>query len=112
MPGYADFQVFRYQDGILTVSLEPPAPIGAWNILFEAVNHFGGSNSVVSKSVGPGFNGLSGILITDSGHGVMNISVSALDVSGLEYGNYAYQVRRVDSGAGLLINEGYMQNEP
>lgn len=102
-----DFGFVRWDDGILQVNLEPAVAIGGWSIEFEALQHFGGSSGLIVKSVAPGFNGASGITITDSGQGRFNVAIGSANTSGLPFGNYAYTVTRTDSGSRTTLTRGY-----
>ena len=101
-----DFSLARYEDGVLTVSMEPPVPIGGWTIQFAVVKNFGGTNYLINKSVASGYNNASGINILNSGNGVFNVNINGVDTSGMNYGNYAHATTRLDSGAYTVLAEG------
>lgn len=107
-----DFAFARYEDGTLSVTMKPPVPITNWSIQFDIMKRFGGE-SLVNKMVASGYNGTSGITVVNEALGVFNISLSYdVDMSGFQYGNYAYQSRRTDSGGRSIITEGYMSLTP
>lgn len=108
MPVLADFTIGRYSDGVLTVYMAPPVPVGAWNIQFQTTKRFGGGSGLITKSVSSGYNGVSGITITNSGIGVLNVNINSNDTSGLNYGVYAFTLSRLDSGLVSQISEGYL----
>ena len=112
MPVIADFNLVRYEDGTLTISLSPPTPIGGANIRFLVQHHFGGISGLIQKSVASGYNAVSGITVTNSGQGVFNVALRSVDTSGFEYGNYAYTTERLDSGSRTVISEGFMKLLP
>ncbi len=112
MPVLVDFSLSRPESATLTVSMTPAVPIGGWSIQFQALKRFGGISGLITKSVSSGFNGLSGITVTNSGQGVFNISLYSSDTSGLSYGNYAYSNMRLDSGFITVLTEGYLQLIP
>lgn len=112
MPVLADFPLARYEDGLLTISLAPAAPIGAWNIQFLVQHRFGGLSGLILASVSSGFNGQSGITITNSGEGVFNVRIPGIATSGWNYGNYAFAVTRLDSGSRTVLSEGYLLLNP
>lgn len=112
MPIIADFTISRYADGILSIDLEPPIPIGGWNIQMTIQKRLGSTTPLIVKNVATGFNGVSGITITNSGQGKMDIVVRSADASGLEFGNYSHNVWRMDSGNRTLLSEGYMLLQP
>lgn len=108
----ADIVTGRYEDGTFVVELNNPTPIGGWTIDFLVQKRFGGLSGLIHKQVASGFNGASGITITNSGQGVFQIALNSVDTSGLDYGNYAYATQRLDSGSRTLINEGYISILP
>ncbi len=112
MPIIGDFQVIRAQDGIITLAMSPPIAIGGWEIEFVMAKRFGSTEPTVTKSVSSGLNNTSGINITNSGTGVMDITLSAVNTSGLEYGNRAFWVNRLGSGVATKISEGYVLVNP
>lgn len=107
-----DFSLARYEDGILTISMAPPVAIGAWDIRFRVQKRFGGTSGLITKSITSGFNGSSGITITNSGQGQFNVAINSRDTSGLEYGNYAFSTERFESGSRTILSEGYLQLMP
>ena len=107
-----DFALARYEDGVLTIPMVPPVAIGGWSIRYTEQKRFGGSTNLITKSVASGFNGASGITITNSGQGIFNIAINSVDSSGLEYGNDAFVVERMDSGHRTSLTEGYRLINP
>ncbi len=114
MPVTTDFSWIRYQDGILNVSLEPPVPIGGWEIEFKVTKRFGSdfTSGYFSKCVASGFNGMSGINITNSGQGQFEVSIQSQDTSGMDYGAFAAQCNRISSGARTPLTIGYINVLP
>lgn len=106
MPALADF-VLSYEDGALNISMTPSIPIGGLNFQFVMMKRFGSPTPILIKSMISGYYGVSGMDIINSGLGVMRVLLSAMEVSGLPFGNYAYQVQRLDSGSITTISEGY-----
>lgn len=108
MPIYSDFPLARYEDGVLTIVLTPPEPIGGKTIEFVVAHRFGG-DPFVTKSVASGYNAVSGIEVTDSGAGVMSIPLfGTVDLSGQPAKNYAWECLRVDSGYRTIYAQGYV----
>lgn len=107
-----DFSLIRQEDATLNVPLTPAAPIGAWNLRFLMTQRFGDTSGLITKSVASGYNAVSGITVTNSGQGVFTVNLRANDTSGLEYGNYAYQLERLDSGNRSVLTEGYLTLRP
>ena len=112
MPVYTEVTVTRYDDGVLTIGLAPPTAIGGWDISFEVEKRFGGTSGLIVKSIASGYNGQSGITITNSGAGIFTVSITSPNVSGLDYGAYAYQACRLDSGFITTLAEGYINLIP
>lgn len=112
MPVISDIPQVQYSDGLLTISLEPPTAIGGHTIQFDVMKRFGNVSGLVRKSVSSGFNAVSGITVTNSGEGVLQISLYESELSGTPYGNLAFQLRRMDSGMATVLSEGYIQRTP
>ena len=70
---------------MLTVTLTPPTNIGGWSIRWMAQRYFGGLSGLVTKYTASGFDGQSGITITNSGQGVFNVQINSADSSGMPY---------------------------
>lgn len=105
---YTDFSWIKYDDGVLTIALTPPAPIGGWDLRFSLTKRFGGESLLVTKSCASGYNNVSGINIVNSGQGIFNVALSSVDTSGLQPGLYASRCERMNSGARTTLSEGYM----
>ena len=71
-------------------------------------NRFGGISGFAIASVASGYNGQSGINITNSGQGVLNITIPSLATSGIDFKNYAFAIERLDSGFRTVLSEGYV----
>lgn len=108
MPIYGDFSLVKYEDGILTINMNPPVPIGAWDIRFRLSKRFGSDELISEKTVASGFNNQSGINITDSGQGRFRITVKGSEMSGYDAGNYAFDVTRFTSGSRTTLAQGYL----
>lgn len=106
MPVIVDFSIARYEDAIINMSIVPPTPIGGWSIQFDMMHRFGGEGFTV-KSMASGMYGVSGMNIVNSGQGVMQIRMNAVNTSGRDYGEYAFAITRTDSGFRTVLTEGY-----
>jgi anti-sigma factor RsiW len=111
MPIQCDFNFSRYEDGVLSISMRPPVSIGAWNLLFSLSKRFGGEPTI-NKYAASGFSNVSGIAVVNSGQGTFSVTINSVDTSGLEYGNYAFQAIRTDSGSRTVLSEGYLVLTP
>ena len=109
MPLLQDFSLCQREDGLLIVPMKPPVAIGGWDIDFRLQKRFGEFTSgLIVKCVASGFNGASGITITNSGQGQFNVSINSADTSGFDFQNYAFAISRRNSGAVSVLTEGYM----
>lgn len=92
--------------GTVVLALTPPTSIGGWQISYtQSLRKYG--DPLLTKSLASGFLGVSGMSITSSGDGVMSISFSPQEVSGLNPGAYYYSVQRTNSGFNTTLVEGY-----
>ncbi len=122
MPVYTDYEMAKFSDGVLTLQMAPPQPIGQWTIRYREMVHFGGGQpyvlasgqasglivrNLVEKWTSSGMNNVSGINIIDSAAGILQVRVYEAEVSGRQYGSYPYMVERLDSGSATIIAEGY-----
>lgn len=102
-----DLTVPRYSDAILVIEMSPPEPIGGQNIELVVQKRVApDSSGLIRKSVASGYNAVSGIEITNSGIGVMQITLNASDTSGLDSGNYEFICNRLDSGLSTALSMG------
>lgn len=108
MAQQVDFALAQYADGTLTVTLSPPVPVGGWEIEWVMQKHFGSESPLVRKSVASGFNGASGIRVTNSGQGEFKVTINSVDTSGLDPINYVHSARRLTSGSRVPLAEGYV----
>lgn len=106
MPVINDFAWVQYDDGVLTIGLQPPVPIGGLSFQLTITKRLGGT-PITIKSMTSGFYGVSGMQIVNSGQGIMQATVLSSDTSGLDCNNFAYQVRQTDFGANKVVAEGY-----
>ncbi len=109
---FADFPICRLVDQQITLGLSPPIPISGLAIEFQAMKRFGATNGVFLKSVASGFNNVSGINVFNAPQAQMNIQINSVDTSGLDFGAYPYEARRVDSGFRTVVAQGYLLLNP
>jgi hypothetical protein len=113
MPSQMDFSSAHYADGILTMSLAPSANIGGWNIRFQVLKRFEGAVPIVTRYAASGYGGgQSGITVTNSGQGVMNITLASQDFSGYSPGLFTYGIERMDSGSRTMLTYGFINVTP
>jgi len=108
----ADFTMARQTDVTIGIGIEPPVPVGGWEVQFQVTNRFGGSSGLITKSVASGFNGVSGVSVVNSGQGIFNVAIGASDTSGRPYGNYSYEFNRLSSGNMVRLVEGFLSLTP
>lgn len=106
MPVIADFTLVQLEDGIMTVTMRPPVAVGGWTCQFAFMRRFGGTPFAI-KYLASGYNGASGITITDSGVGRFAVRINSVDSSGLDPVNVACKFDRIDSGFRTTLYEGY-----
>lgn len=107
MPVWSEFSLVRGEDAVVTISLVPPQPIDGWSILFEVGKRFGWTSGLVRKSAASGYGGgQSGITVTDSGGGQMNVAINGTDTSGLQPGTYCFSAARTLSGQNTTFTQG------
>lgn len=107
----SDYGIVKYEDGVLTVNLTPPVAVGGWAMAWTLQKRFGHTgNPIAVNYLSSGFNGVSGITVTNSGQGTIQIQLPPQSVmSGRDFGNYANELRRVDSGFNTSLTQGFMQ---
>jgi len=103
----------RFEDGVLTTTLAPPANISGWEIRYLVTKRVGGGSGVVERWAASGYGGgESGITITDSGQGVFTTDLRSVDFSGQDFGAYAVSIDRMDSGSRTKLAGGWYLNTP
>lgn len=108
-----NFNLPRWANGTLQVTLAPPAPVSGQNIQFDLMYRLNSPQPIVSKYLASGYsNGQSGVTLIDGAVGVFQIALNPLEMSGLDDGNYAYLVARRDSGNVSPITAGWRLCNP
>ena len=102
-----DYSLSLTERGVLTIEMIPPTSVGGWSLDFYLTKRFGSQENIIHNSVASGYNGASGITITNSGAGIMNVVNLPASMSGKLPGNYAWTLRRTDSGHQTEIATGY-----
>ena len=104
-----DWSISRLEDAVLEINLTPPVAIGGWNIHTRIQKRFGDvASGILDKWMASGYYGTSGMNIVNSGQGIFNVAINSVETSGLDFGNYCYNVVRLDSGNRSVLVEGYM----
>ncbi len=107
MPALGEFSLIRLEDGILQIGMAPPVAIGGWSVEFTVVKRLGGTDPYITKSMASGYYGVSGMLLTNSGQGVMRVNIDSVDTSGMDAGLYVYNVARLSSGSRTVLSRGH-----
>ncbi len=108
MPTQSDFSLTPLEDGVFIINMAPGTPIGGWAMRFQAQKRFGGISGFMQKYTASGYNGQSGINITNSGQGQFNVQLNSVDTSGLNFGVYTYCCERLDVGSRTVLSEGFI----
>ena len=109
----SDFSLVQLEDSIITISLAPPVAIGGWNLQFKAQHRYGGLSGYIIKSSASGYGGgASGITVTNSGNGTVQVAINAGDTAGLLVGNHSYNLERLDSGNRTVLVNGFLSVLP
>lgn len=108
-----DFSVNKWEDATITIAISPATNIGTWDFDFTVMNRFGGTSGLINKVSSSGYGGgQSGITITNSGQGTLNVRINSPDTSGLCTGLYAFSLERTNSGSRTVVTYGYMKLLP
>lgn len=107
MPIESDFLLQRDENGNIIITLDTPAPIGGEYLRFQMSKRFGSASGIYSAYSNSGMDGVSGLTITNSGQGKVQIAFEPSHVSGLNAGNYACKLQRLSSGRWTKIWEGF-----
>lgn len=108
-----NFGAVRMEDGTLTIEMVPAEPIGGWSLQFSVKHRFGGETNLITKVGASGFYlGESGVQIVNSGQGIFNVRLNAVDTSGFDFKNYAFLAERMDSGYRTTLAEGFITLTP
>lgn len=103
-----NFQFSRGQDALLQISLASPTSVSGWAGEFFLTRNKGGDR-IFTKCFASGFvSNQSGITLLDGSIGRFNISLNAVDSSGLDFGNYNGEFWRRDSGFETKLSEGFI----
>lgn len=112
MPIITNIPQVKFDDGFFNVALVPAQNISGWTIEMKTTKRFGGSSGLIVKSCASGYNNVSGIQVVNGAQGKFKVAITSLDTSGLEYGNYATEINRLDSGSHVALTQGYLSLIP
>jgi len=96
MTVFANFALGKREDASLRVQLQNVTDTNAWNVQLTVARRFGGSG-FLSKNP-----------FSNDSLGEFRFAINAVDTSGLAFGNYAYEVTRIDTGGRIILTQGYI----
>lgn len=112
MPNYIDIPLTTNEDGTYRIGIAPPIPIGGFSLQFDLMKRYGGT-PIISLYTASGLDGTSGLTIANSGQGIVDIPIHLRSyLSGRDWGNYPYVLRRTDSGQATNFTEGVLVYQP
>jgi len=101
MPIYTPITIFKGEDKTLNVILKPPTDISTWtNISFTVRKAKTDSTAKITKTVG------SGITITDTTNGVVQVALADTDTENLTAGIHYWDIKRMDPGSEVVLAYG------
>ena len=106
MPPFYTFQLVKGDDGSFTIGLQPPISISGMGLRFDVMKRFG-ATPIVSFYCASGYNGVSGLTVTNGSQGIVNAKQYNQMVSGIDYSNLALALVRTDSGHITTFVEAY-----
>lgn len=112
MPVHLDFGFSRFEDGALIIELAPPVAVGGWPVEFVVEKRQGSASALRILSAASGFNGTSGVTVVNSGQGVFRVAYQSIYTSGTDFGNYAFSLSRLSSGARTKLTTGFFTVNP
>lgn len=108
MPPEQTIRIIRAQDLTLRGYLSPPQDITGWTVTFEVEDKLAGA-AVITKTVG------SGITLTDTGKGILEVTLAKADTSGLTVSTslaagkgYVWEIKRTNAGNNLVLARGQL----
>lgn len=99
MPPEQTLRLIRAQDLTIRCVMEKPRSISSWAVTFQVRDSLGGT-SRITKTVG------SGIALTDTGKGILTITLDKADTSSLTVRSYVWDIKRTDSGSNVVLARG------
>lgn len=108
---FTTYTLSRGTTATVTVHLAG-ANVSGWTIEHAVYERAGAGSGLIRKSVASGFNNVSGANVTDADCGKTILSFTPADTSGLNYGAYYFETRRLDSGYETELNHGYANVVP
>jgi hypothetical protein len=106
MPVLTDFYLVQREDGIITISMQPPVPLTNRSIRWQMTNRFDGISGLIQKYGYSGYQaGQSGITV-NTPNTSFNVSINSADTSGLDAKNFAWTAELLDTPR-TCVAEGY-----
>ncbi len=95
-----NFPMFRGEDKVLRVTLDPVLDISTWTLAFTLRLMAQSTEALIEKT------SASGITLTDPTHGIFQVALADTDTASLAPGKYAYDCKRMDAGAEAVLVYG------
>lgn len=108
MANLMDWSWIKFDDGTISISMQPPVAIGGWSLQTVVSKRAGGDSNYIVKNAASGYYNVSGMNIVNSGQGVFSVSLQSVDTSGMDYGLFSYNVSRLNSGNRVTLVEGFL----
>lgn len=111
MSQYADLTITQYDDNIVGIQITPPTNISTYDFRFTMRYRFNGETALIQKystSMSGTGGGQSGITVTNSGGGLLTVTINSIDTSGIPSTAYAYDLARTNSGSYADLVHGFV----
>jgi hypothetical protein len=112
MPIIVDWSRVHFDDGTVTIGIQPPVNLSGMGLRFNLMKRFEGISGIYQAFAGSGFNNVSGINVTDAIDSYFQVFVPGIVLSGLNPIPLAYNVVRTDSGFHTELDAGYVLMQP
>jgi hypothetical protein len=107
---YVNYVMVQGTDTVLLYS--GTSPVDGFSMQFQAKHRFEGNSGLIECFGAPGYNGISGIAVINSGLGQAQIILPNWMTSGRPPGSYAYDLRRTDAGKQRILEIGLLEILP
>jgi len=100
MAEHENISMFRGEDKVLQVTLDPVVNITGWALTFTLRLTTGEATALIEKTVG------AGIVITGGATGVFQVTLADTDTIGFQPGKYVFDCKRTDAGSETILVYG------
>jgi hypothetical protein len=99
-----NFSMFRGEDKILQVTLDPVLDISTWTLAFTVrLTPQSAGDAVIEKTM------IDGITLSDPTHGIFQVALADADTVGLQVGKYAFDCKRINERAEAILVYGTLE---